>query len=59
VDLGLPVPGLAPAGRLTSAFDLDPEIRRESTWSGPVARPAAMLTDRRGGTVRVGDDQGE
>ena len=52
LDLGLPVPGPA------SAFDLDPEIKRETTWSGPVARPAAMLTDRRGGVVRVRDDQG-
>jgi predicted ATPase len=58
LDLGLPVPGLAPVGRRTSAFDLDPEIKRETTWSGPVARPAAMLTDRRGGVVRVRDDQG-
>jgi predicted ATPase len=59
LDLGLPVPGPAPEGRLASAFDLDPEIKRECTWSGPVARPAAMLTDRRGGVVRVRDDQGE
>jgi predicted ATPase len=54
VDLGLPTP----AGGPGSAFDLDPEIKRETTWSGPVARPAAMLTDRRGGVVRVRDDQG-
>ena len=37
-----------------SAFDLDPEITRETTWSGP----AAMLTARRGGVVRVRADQG-
>lgn len=40
-------------GRSGSAFDLDPEIKRECTWAGPLARPAAMLTDRRGGLVRI------
>jgi predicted ATPase len=54
VDLGLPTP----AGGPGSAFDLDPEIKRETTWSGPVARPAARLTDRRGGVVGVRVDQG-
>ena len=47
MDLGLPVPGLAPAGRRTSAFDLDPEIKRESTWSGPVARSGSTRRVRR------------
>jgi predicted ATPase len=51
IDLGLPLPS-------DSAFTLDPEIKRECTWSGPVLRPAAMLTDRRGGIVRVRDDDG-
>ena len=58
VDLGLPVPGPSPAGRADSAFDLDPEIKRECTWSGPVARPAAVLTDRRGPAVRTRADDG-
>lgn len=58
LDLGLPVAGPSPEGRTSSAFDLDPEIKRECTWSGPVARPAALLTDRRGGVVRVRDESG-
>jgi predicted ATPase len=51
VDFGLPKP-------MPSAFSLDPEIKLECTWSGPVLRPAAMLTDRRGGIVRIRDDDG-
>jgi predicted ATPase len=51
IDLGLPLPS-------DSAFTLDPEIKRECTWSGAVLRPAAMLTDRRGGIVRIRDDDG-
>jgi predicted ATPase len=55
MDLGLPKP--MPKS-LATAFFLDPEIKRECTWSGPVARPAALLTDRRGGIVRIRDDDG-
>lgn len=51
VDLGLPAPS-------RSAFTLDPEIKRESTWSGPVLRPATVLTDRHGGVVRVREADG-
>lgn len=46
VDFGMPVP----AG---SAFDLDPEIKRECGWRGPVMRPATLLADRHGGVVRI------
>jgi predicted ATPase len=57
IDLGLPAPaGRYPAsnGQLReSAFRLDPEIKRECTWSGQVLRPAALLTDRRGPAVRI------
>ncbi|AWZ09105.1 MULTISPECIES: AAA family ATPase [unclassified Streptomyces] len=47
VDFGhpAPVPG--------SLFGLDPEIKRESTWAGPVLRPAALLSDRAGPAVRT------
>jgi predicted ATPase len=48
VDLGLPIP----AG---TAFGLDPEIKRELVWSGPVARPNAVLVERRGPLVRARD----
>ena len=46
IDLGLPRPS-------TSAFALDPEIKRECIWHGPVLRPAAMLVDRQGPLVRI------
>jgi predicted ATPase len=55
MDLGLPKP--MPTS-LPTAFSLDPEIKRECTWSGPVPRPAALLTDRRGGVVRIRADDG-
>ncbi len=46
VDLGLPVP-------TRTAFGLDPEIKREVVFSGPVARPSAVLVDRKGPLVRA------
>ncbi len=48
VDLGLP----QPTG-MSTAFLLDPEIKREWIWSGPVARPAALLVERKGPVVRA------
>ncbi|GGV48208.1 ATPase [Streptomyces longisporoflavus] len=36
-----------------SLFNLDPEIKREATWAGPVLRPAALLSDRAGPAVRT------
>ncbi|MCX5587712.1 AAA family ATPase [Streptomyces erythrochromogenes] len=47
VDFGHPVPVA------NSLFSLDPEIKRECTWSGPVLRPAAILSDRSGPAVRT------
>ncbi|MET3456429.1 putative ATPase [Pseudomonas kilonensis] len=32
----------------SSAFSLDPEIKRECIWAGPVFRPASLLVDRKG-----------
>lgn len=46
IDLGLPIPG-------KSAFGLDPEIKRECIWHGPVYRGSAALVDRRGPVVKV------
>ena len=46
IDLGLPAPG-------TTAFGLDPIIKRECIWHGPMLRPASLLTDRQGHSVRV------
>lgn len=51
IDLGLPKPG-------ASAFSLDPEIKRECIWHGPVLRPSALLVDRRGPLVQIrGEDE--
>jgi len=47
MDLGIP------SGGSRSKFNLDPEFKRECIWSGPVLRPAAMLTARSGSAVRV------
>lgn len=46
IDLGLPSPG-------SSAFSLDPQIKRECIWHGPVLRPGALLVDRHGPLVRI------
>jgi predicted ATPase len=51
IDFGLP----AGAGR-PSLFALDPEIKRESIWAGPLLRPAAALCERDNGIVRIRDD---
>ncbi|KAB7746289.1 AAA family ATPase [Nostocoides sp. F2B08] len=52
VDLGLPVP------QESSAFNRDPQVKRELIWSGPTARPGAILVQRRGGTVATRDGRG-
>ncbi len=50
IDLGLPTPS-------PSAFSLDPEIKRECIFHGPLLRPSALLVDRDGPVVRTrGDD---
>lgn len=41
-----------------SAFALDPEIKRECIWAGPMLRPAALLVDRRGAATRVRSSDG-
>ena len=48
IDLGVPIPG-------ESAFDLDPEIKREVVWSGEMMRPATLLVKRRGPLVELRD----
>lgn len=47
IDFGLPRPDT------TSMFGRDPEIKAESVWSGPVMRPGTLLSERRGGSVRL------
>lgn len=51
MDLGLPVPS-------ATRFNLDPEVKRECVWTGPVLRPATLLADRHNGTVRTRDESG-
>jgi predicted ATPase len=45
IELGMPVPS-------NSAFDLDPEIKRECIWHGDAWRAASTLVDRKGPVVR-------
>ena len=52
IDLGLPTPS-------TSAFALDPEIKTETIWAGPILRPAALLIDRHGSVVRSRGSDGD
>jgi hypothetical protein len=48
IDLGLPQGG---------PFRLDPEVKAEAVWAGPVLRPATLLAERQGPRVRtIGDD---
>ncbi len=49
IDMGLPTPG-------GSAFSLDPQIKRECIWHGPLLRPSTILVDRRGPLVRIHAD---
>jgi predicted ATPase len=52
IDLGLPEPS-------TSAFALDPEIKTETIWAGPILRPAASLIERHGPVVRSKSEDGQ
>jgi predicted ATPase len=49
VDLGLPPMG---------PFQLDPVVKVEAVWAGPVLRPGTLLADRHGPRVRTRDDDG-
>jgi len=51
IDFGLPA-----GGDPQSVFALDPEIKRESIWHGPLLRPAAVLCERDNRIVRIRDD---
>ncbi len=45
IEMGLPPP-------TRSAFTLDPEIKRECIWNGPVWRAASALVERKGPVLR-------
>jgi predicted ATPase len=49
IDLGLP-----PLG----PFHLDPQVKTEAVWAGPVLRPATLLAERHGPRVRTRDADG-
>lgn len=49
ISLGLPSPG----NTGSTAFSLDPEIKRECIWAGTAYRPANLLVDRSGAVVKV------
>jgi predicted ATPase len=51
IDLGLP-------NDPQSAFRLDPVIKRECVWRGPILRPATLLADRVAAGVRTRDESG-
>jgi predicted ATPase len=52
IDLGLPIPAI-------TMFSLDPEVKCESIWNGPILRPSAVLVERRGPLVKVRDQDGQ
>ncbi|MPV35767.1 AAA family ATPase [Georgenia subflava] len=54
LTLGLPQVAPEPP----SPFARDPEIKAETVWAGPLARPASVLTERRGPHVRTRTDDG-
>src|SRR5262245_16027888 len=41
IDFGLPLP-------TDLAFRLDPLVKREAVWAGPILRPATLLVERAG-----------
>jgi len=55
LDLGLPVP---PPPSIPTMFGRDPEIKAEAVWHGPYLRPAGLLAERRGPSLRVRGDDG-
>lgn len=53
VDLGLPAASAGGGHVQLGAFRLDPEIKVEAVWAGPVLRPATLLAERHGPRVRT------
>ncbi len=53
IDLGLPLLNK------NTQFSLDPVIKRECIWSGPLLRRSALLVDRQGASIRTRDEQGD
>ena len=43
---------------IPSRFGLDPQIKRECLWAGPIYRPASLLVDRDGPMIRARANRG-
>ncbi len=54
ISLGLPKPDDSDE---PSAFTLDPEIKHEAVWAGPMAKPSTLLIERRESVVRSRSDR--
>jgi len=52
IDLGVPAAG-------TTALQLDPVVKQECIWHGPLPRPSAILAERRGPVVRIRNKDGD
>lgn len=56
IDLGLPQ---LPAFRVPGGAEpLDPEVKSETVWHGPILRPSTTLAERRSLAVRLRNDTG-
>jgi len=59
IDLGLPSVDMKLPPHLRTAFGLDPEIKRETIWTGEQLRPSTVLCDRLGGFVKIRGEDGD
>jgi predicted ATPase len=53
IALGRPAPSSVPA-----PFAQDPEIKSEAVWAGAVRRPASLLVERKGPSLKLRSDNG-
>lgn len=59
MDLGLPQPEMPPPPSMPTLFNLDPEIKAESVWTGELLGRANSFAERRGPHVRIRRETGE
>lgn len=59
VDLGLPIYDPNVNNEQASAFRLDPTIKRECLWTGPIMKPKALIVDRKGQNITCRDSDGQ
>ncbi len=53
IDLGVPGGLIDGPAEMRTMFGLDPEIKSETVWAGPVPRPSTTLVERAGGRVLI------